>query len=148
MLKIKIPRTGFYLLAAATVLTIVAFVMYFGAFEALSFETDRWVVALTVLAFWSMAFLMINSLFAGDAPFWTSAFYAVTVLALMFSFARMLMACLSPIGIYFTVNMGNMEAYAQGVPRCIAGVACYVVATICVVVSAFFRISKERRADE
>lgn len=145
MLKLKVPRTGFYLLLGATVLSIVAFGLYFGAFDALSYSMDKWVVALTVLAFWSMAFLMINAIFAGDNPAWTGVFYIIAVMTLLVSMARLLMACLSPIGIYFTVNMGDMEAYALGVPRCIAGVACYVVATICISVSAFFCPAKERR---
>ena len=147
MLKLKVPRTGFYLLLSATVLSAVAFGLYFGAFDALSFGDDKWVIALTVFSFWSMAVLMVNSLFAGDEPSWTGVFYVITVMALLVSMARLLMACLSPIGIYFTVNMGNMEAYALGVPRCIAGVACYLVATICVAVSAFFSPTKERRTN-
>ncbi len=143
MLKLNKPRAGFYLLASAFVLVIGGFVLYFGAFDALSYSDDRWVIALTVIAFWSMAFLLVNSVLAGDKPFWTGVFYVIIVFALMFAFARFLSACLSPIGIYFTVTMGDMEAYALGVPRCIAGVICYVLATVCTIVAAFNKPVKE-----
>lgn len=145
MLKMKMPRTGFYLLVASVVLSIVGFSLFFGAFDALSFADDKWVIALNVIAFWCLAFLMVNSIFAGDEPTWTGVFYIIAVVTLLVAMARFLMACLSPIAIYFTVNMGNMEAYAIGVPRCIAGVACYFIAVVCITVSAFFSPTKERR---
>lgn len=145
MLNIKMPRTGFCLLVASVILSIVGFTLYFGAFDALSFSNDKWVIALNVIAFWSLAFLIVNSIFAGDKPAWTGVFYIIAVVTLLVATARFLMACLSPIAIYFTVNMGNMEAYAIGVPRCIAGVACYFVAVVCITVSAFFAPTKEGR---
>jgi hypothetical protein len=148
MINIQKPRAGFYVTAAALVLSIVGFVLYFKAFEALGYNDDRWVIALTVIAFWSMAFLTVNALFAGDSPFWSCVFYVIIVFALLIALAKFLSACLSPIGIYFTVNMGDMAAYAQGVPRCIAGVACYAVAAICIVVASFMKPTRDRGAKE
>ncbi len=137
-LQIKKPFVGFYLLACSLLFTIIGFALYFATFRTFDYQDDRWVIALTIISLYSILFLMINGLLAGDQPFWTGIFHLVITFALVISFANFLIPCLSPIGIYFTVNMGDMETYAIGVPRCLAGVAFYVLAILCNVVSSFF----------
>ncbi len=143
MIKIKAPRAGFYILAAALLLTIVAFIMYAVTFDAFHFVSDKWVVALMIIAIWSICCILINSLFMGNRPMFVDALYIIAIFALVIAAVKFFTPCLSPIGIYFTVhNMGDVEANAIGVPRSIAGIAVYVVAIVCVVVGAFFSTSK------
>jgi len=130
---------GFILTAISFILTIVGFILYFTAINAMEYEADRFVVALTIMALWSLIFLIVNSLFVNDKPFWSSIFYIVITFTLFLGFSFFLSSFLSPIGVYFTVNMGDMEKYALGVPRCLAGVICYVLAIITNVVSSFFK---------
>lgn len=130
---------GFVLTSISFILTIVGFILYFTAINAMEYEADRFVIALTIMALWSLIFLIVNSLFKNDNPFWTSIFYIVITFTLFLGFSFFLSSFLSPIGVYFTVNMGDMEKYALGVPRCLAGVACYVLAIITNVVSSFFK---------
>lgn len=143
MIKIAKLRAGFYILAAALLLSIAAFVVYNLTFDAFHYVTDRWIVALMIIVIWSIVCLLISSLFMGDKPLYIDALYIIAMFALVIAFIKFLTPCLSPIGIYFTVhNMGDVEANAIGVPRSIVGIVIYVLAIICLVVGAFFGRSK------
>lgn len=146
-MKIKKPSLGFWLLTAGLVLSIVAFVLYFMTYDAFGYNQDYWVIAMMVIAFWSLACLIVNGLFAGNKPFFMDVFYAIAVFALVFAMIEFLTPCLSPIGIYFTVhNMGDVEANAIGVPRSIAGVVLFVLAVVCVLIAAFVNLSSKKEA--
>ena len=143
-MTIKKPSLGFGLLAACCVLAIVGFALYFATFNALGYSQDYWVIAMNVIALWSLLCLLANGLFAGNKPFFMDAFYAIAVFALVFATVKFLSPCLSPIGIYFTVhNMGDVEANAIGVPRAIAGVASYLLSIVCIIVASFVNLSKK-----
>ena len=148
MIKLKKPHAGFYLLAVSFVFAVVAFIMYFLTFNAFHYSTDRWVTGLTLIAFWSILFLLISSLISGDDPFYVDIFYVIAAFCLTIATIKFLIPCLSPIGIYFTVhNMGDVEANAIGVPRSIVCVVFFVLSIICLLVSAFFK-STVKEADK
>lgn len=152
MIKLKKPSVGFYLLIAAFVLSIVAFVFYFLTYSALGYSQNRWVIGMMIVCFWSFICLLAHALLGDGKPFWMDIFYIFAVFGLTISTILFLTPCLSPIGIYFTVgNMGDVEANAIGVPRCIAGVVFYILAIICAITAAFFNLTsanKEVQTDE
>ena len=137
--EFKIPFVGFFLMAVALILTFVAFIMSFKVYTIFGYATNRWAVTLSFAALWLTAFLIANSLIAGEKPFVISLFYVAVCMMLTFAAIMFIQPCLAPMGIYFTVgNMGDVEANAAGVPRAIATVALYVVALLHMVVAAFF----------
>ena len=138
-LKLRIPGVGFILLALAFIFTIVGFVLYFQTFDIFHYQQSKITIATTIISLWGMLFLIINALFKGDNPDAFNVFYLINAFALVFAFSYFLIPCLSPIGIYFTVNMGDMETYALGVPRCITGCVFYVLAMILNVCASFFK---------
>ena len=147
--KINKPYVGFYFLAIAFIFTIVAFVYYFLTYKAFGYSQNRWIIALMVIVFWSFNCLLVSSLLSDGRPFWMDIFYVFAVFGLALSTILFLIPCLSPIGIYFTVgNMGDVEANAIGVPRCIKGIIFYVLAIVFVIISAFLGLtaSKETRS--
>ncbi|MCH5350966.1 MAG: hypothetical protein J1F39_03245 [Clostridiales bacterium] len=149
MIKIKQPRAGFILLAVTLVFAIASFIMYSATFDAFHFVGDKWVVALMVIAIWSIVALLVNSLISGDKPLFVDALYIIAMFAIVIALIKFLTPCLSPIGIYFTVhNMGDVEANAIGVPRSIAGIVLFVLTVILLIVSAFFMRSKKEYAEE
>ncbi|MCH5162810.1 MAG: hypothetical protein J1G38_04905 [Clostridiales bacterium] len=137
-IKFKKPSVGFYLLVASTVLAIAAFVMYSLTYDALTYASDKWVIASMVIAFWCLGCLMLTSVISGNGAKITDVFYWLGVMSLTLALFKFITPCLSPIGVYFTVNMGNMEAYSIGVPRGIAGAVLYVLSVLSLIVSAFF----------
>lgn len=146
-IKIKKPGVGFYLLAVSAILCIAAFVMYSLTYDALRYDSDRWVVALMIITFWCIGCLLVTSLISGNASKITDVLYWVAVMALTIATFKFLIPCLSPIGIYFTVhNMGDVEANAIGVPRSIAGIILFVLAIIVLIVSAFFSAAKKDKS--
>ena len=141
-MKIKKPSLGYWLLTASFLLSIVAFVLYFMTYDALGYSQDYWVIAMMVIALWSLICLRFNGLLAGNKPFFMDVFYVLAAFALVFATIKFITPCLSPIAIYFTVhNMGDVEANAIGVPRAIAGAVFYLLAIVCVVVASFNNIS-------
>lgn len=145
-IKIKKPSVGFWLLVGGLVLSVVAFILYFMTYNALGYSQDYWVIAMMVIAFWSLACLLVNGLLAGNRPFFMDVFYTIAVFCLVVATIKFLTPCLSPIGIYFTVqNMGDVEANAIGVPRCIAGVTLYVIAISLVIAASFINLSSNKR---
>lgn len=144
-MKITKPSVGFWLMLVGFVFSIVAFVLYFTAYAAFKYESNLWVIALSVIGLWGLACLLVNGLLAGNKPFFMDIFYIIAVFCLVLAMILFLSDCLSPIGIYFTVhNMGDVEANAAGVPRCIAGVAFYAVASLLVIVSGFIGLMSRK----
>ncbi len=142
-LKVKKPAVGFYLLAAALAVIIAAFIVSVDTFRVFHYDLDKWVVALNVIILWTLVCILANSFFLGDKFLPSVFFYGIALFCTVIALFKLLIPCLSPIGIYFTVhNMGDVEANALGVPRCIAGVALYVVAIVLLTTSAFMRVSK------
>lgn len=145
-MKLKKPSVGFWLTLVCFVFAIVAFVLYFTTFKALNYENNLWVIALSIIALWSMLCLLVNGLLAGNKPFFMDIFYVLAVFSLVLAMILFLSDCLSPIGIYFTVhNMGDVEANAAGVPRCIAGVAFYSVSFLMMIIAGFLKLMSEKK---
>lgn len=146
-LKIKKPGIGFYLLAASMLFTVIGFCYFFSSYSVFGFVYSRTVIALTVLALWSMTVLLASALYNGERPLWLAAFYLITVFGLAVSAVEFIKPGLGNIATYFTVNMGDMETYAVAVPQTITGVVMYVVAAVLAIASSFFRITL-RSAEE
>ena len=146
-MKLKKLGAGFYGLVVSLVCAIVAFIMYFLTFNAFHYSADRWVTALTVIALWAIAFLLINAIVSDDTPFYVDIFYVIAVFTLTLAMIMFLLPCLSPIGIYFTVhNMGDVEANAIGVPRSIVCIVFFAISIIGLLVSAFLKLTgKEKK---
>ena len=147
-MKIKLPSIGLILLSVATIFTIVGFILYFSTFSVFNYQQSKVTIACTIMSLWGMIFLIVNGLFAGEKPVAFNIFYIINCFALAFAFSYFLIPCLSPIGVYFTVNMGDMETYALGVPRCIAGCVFYVLALILNIVASFFKVTKGGQINE
>ena len=147
-MKLNKPSIGFILLSIATIFTVVGFILYFSTFSVFNYQQSKITIACTIIALWSMISLIINSLFANDKPTLFNIFFLINVFALAFAFSYFLIPCLSPIGIYFTVNMGDMETYALGVPRCLAGCAFYVISILLNIVASFFTLTKGGQNNE
>ena len=136
--QFKVPFLGLSILSVSWLCTLVAFIMSFKVYNIFGYATNRWAVFLSFASLWLIAFLIVNSLFAGEKPFWADFLYVAVCVALTFAAILFIQPCLAPMGIYFTVgNMGDVEANAAGVPRAIATVALYVVALIHMLVAAF-----------
>ncbi|MBE7087148.1 MAG: hypothetical protein E7369_02460 [Clostridiales bacterium] len=142
--KVKSLRVGFYLLVLALITAIIGFGSFLITYDIFGFQAEKLGITLTVLSFWFLAFMLFNAFYKGNNPKWTWVIFAVVVLFLVVAMIKFLAPCLSPIGIYFTVNnMGDVEANAKGVPRAIIAIVFYVIAVLCVMVSAFFNTVKE-----
>ena len=141
-MKTRLKSFKLWFLVAAIIMTFVGFMLYFSTFAAFNYSQDRWVIALTIISLWGLVVLAINALVFAK-PFRFEFFYVVIPFALVIAIGKLLIPCLSPIGIYFTVNMGDMETYAIGVPRCIAGVVFYLLGVILTIVASFFSFKKE-----
>lgn len=149
MNKIKIPHAGFALNAVAFATTLAAFILGLVVYNIFGYTVNRWGVFCTVAALWLMGFLLVNSLLAGERPFWTAPLYALVCLLITFSAVLFIQPCLSPIGIYFTVNnMGDVEANAAGVPRAIVTTVLYVVAVLAMIAASFLPAVAEKKEVE
>ena len=142
MLKLKKPSLGFYFLISSLVFTIIGFILYFRTFSIFSYQQSKQVIIYVIIALWGTLYLIINNLFFGEKPYIGNLFYFSNCFSLLLSFTYLLVPCLSQIAVFFTVNMGDMETYALGVPRCIAGCIFFVLAAILNVVSAYFNITR------
>ena len=150
MLKPKVPGFGFGAAALALVCTIVGFVMFFLTYAAGGYAISRWTIMCSVLSMWLLVLLMLNGIFAGEKPVWTAVIYAVIAFLLTYGTIRFIQPCLTQIGIYFTVNMGDVEMNRIVTFRSITSAAFYVAAIIMTIVSAFlpmtFRGGKSKTA--
>lgn len=148
MNKLKLPHVGFILIALAFILTLAAFILTFIVYRIFGYNLNRWLIFLSVAALWLTAFLLVNSLFAGDNPFWTHLLYGAICIALTFSAILFIQPVLAPMGVYFTVAMGDVETNAAGVPRAIVAVALYVAALFLTVAASFFRTTRDKRENK
>ncbi len=142
MLSIKKPAVGFYLAAAALIVFITAFCFSIATFNIFASETDKWVIAMNVLGIWLLVCILANSFFMGEKFTLISLFYGAAMMCAIIALFKLLIPCLSPIGVYFTVNMGDRETQAKIVSKCLPGVALYVVSIVLLIVSSFMKISK------
>lgn len=145
MIKLKKPGIGFYLTAVSLLFAVLAFIMYGVTFSAFHYTADRWVTALLIIALWCEMCLLVNSLLSGNKPFFMDIFYIGGIFALTVCMFKFLVPCLSPMGIYFTVNnMGDVEANALGVPRAIVCLVFFVISVLSLAVSSFFDASAKQ----
>lgn len=134
----RILNPKFILVLLSLIIMIVGFILYFSTFRVFGYSDSKWVIGLTIIALWLEIIVLANQAFA-NKPFYVSFIYILIPFMVMIIIGQYLIPCLSPIGIYFTVNMGDMETYALGVPRCIAGVALYLVSAIALIGASFFK---------
>lgn len=143
--KLKKPGIGFYLTVGSLLFAVLAFIMYVVTFSAFHYTTDRWVTALLIIALWCEICLVVNAVLSGDKPFCMDIFYIGGIFALTVCAIKFLIPCLSPIGIYFTVNnMGDVEANALGVPRAIVCLIFFVISIVTLAVASFFNASAKQ----
>lgn len=142
--KIKKCRAGVYLLLLAVVAAAIGFASFLTAYDIFGYKTERWGISMTAMGLWLSAFMVFNAFYGGNKPKWTWALYVFVTFFFTLSMIRFLTPCLSPIGIYFTVNnMGDVKANALGVPKAIIGAVFYLVAIISVIASSFFKTVKD-----
>lgn len=148
-IELRKPGVGFILLACSLVFTIVGFILYQSTFNVFSYQPSKQVIIYTIITIWGLLYLLINGLISGNKPYIGNIFYLINCFSLLLAFSYLLIPCLSQIAVFFTVNMGDMETYALGVPRCIAGCVFFALAMIFNVISSFFNITKkEVKANE
>ncbi len=135
--KLKKPGVGFILLSLSLVFIIVAFILFLKTYAIFEYDTNRWAITASILAIWFLVFILVNSLFKGDNPFWIVLIYGIITFLLTFAVVKFISPCFAPIGIYFTVIMGNVEQILAGVPRALAGAACYLVSILLILVASF-----------
>lgn len=148
-IRLKVPSVGFYFLALALIVAVAAFVTSFKVYGIFGYHTNRWVVFTSFAAIWLLAFFIVNTLFAGEKPFWTMPLFAAVCALLVFAAVLFIQPCLSPIGVYFTVhNMGDVEVNALGVPRAIVTTVLYVVALVLTLIASFCPLTVKEKGGE
>ncbi len=135
--RIKRMHVGFYLMVIAFACTIAAMITYTQTYNVFGYKFNRWVFLMTFLAMWCMLFMLVNTFIVGDKPKWVSYLYIVISFTLVLSVVQFINPCLSPIGIYFTVNMGNMDVNKIGVPKAILTAIFYMIAIFCNLIASF-----------
>ena len=142
--KFSSLRAGFYLFIVAIIALAIGFASFLQAYEVFGYQTERWGISLTALSLWLMAFMIFNAFYGGNNPKWTWVIYAVITLFLIIAMIEFLTPCLSPMGIYFTVNnMGDVEANAIGVPKAIVGIVFYIISVLSIAVASFMKTVKD-----
>lgn len=141
------PGAGTILLLASLVLLCVGFGFYFACFDALGYQQDRFVIAFSIIAMWIILALIVTDYIDAERPIYVTAVGLFYCFLVLFAFSRVLIPCLSPIGILFTVNMGDKEAFALGVPRCFASCGCYALSALTFLLSYFFRGFQRKEAN-
>ncbi len=136
--SIPIPGVGSILQLLSLILLVVGFIFYFACWSAFGYGQDRFVIAFTILAIWVSILMLATDFFDAKRPIWVASIGLVYCFFVLFSFGRILAPCISPIGILFTVNMGDMETYAIGVPRCFVSIGGYLLSALFFVASSFF----------
>ena len=137
----RIPFVGFYLYIVAFVILLVAYILALTTFSAYSLSPDRFVVIFPLFAMWIIIVQVVMSFIDEDKPFWLNTIDLLFCFLVLFAFGRLLIPFLTPIGIYFTVNMGDLETYAIVVPRCIAGCVLFAVSCIVFITGSFFKVA-------
>lgn len=135
--NLKSLHVGFFFTLLSLILSIVALVLFVITYNIFGYNLNRWVFLMTFMSIWLMGFVTVNTIFNGEQPFWVSYLYVIVTTLLVFSLVQFINPCLSPIGVYFTVNMGDVETNALGVPRAIATAVFYVLAIIFNLIASF-----------
>lgn len=146
-INLKRPSAGFYMLAVALLFTVVGFILFFASYNIFGYTYSRTVIALTVLAIWSIAVILFSTLYSGEKPLWIAAFYLLTVFALAVSAVEFINPGIGNIATYFTVNMGDMETAAKAIPVMLSGVALYLLATIIALVACFLPAASKKNKE-
>lgn len=137
-MKSKVNVFATILIVLSLVGSIYAFIMHNLTFDAFNYNVDYWVIALTIIAVWSIIMLLVQRIWFKDTVLLFDIFYLIAAFSLFLGALLFLKPCLSPIGIYFTVNnMGDVEANALGVPRCISTMIGYGASLLCLIVASF-----------
>ena len=138
----RIPFVGFYLYVLSLVLLIVGYVISMSAFQAFSLDVDRFVLIFPIFAMWIIIVQVVMSFVDVNKPLWMGAADLLFCFLVLFAFGRVLIPFLTPIGIYFTVNMGDVATYAIAIPRCITGCVFLIASCIFFIAGNFFKIVK------
>lgn len=142
-LKLKTPSVGLYLTLTSIVLAIAGLIMFFETYNVYKYSINRWALAYTIIAIWLMATSIVNTLIRGNKPIWFGALNVVAVILLTLAATKFFSPCVSPMAIYFTVNMGDVQTQALGVPRSLWAMGLYLVSIIIFVVSSFFSLARK-----
>ena len=138
----RIPFVGFYLYVVSFIVLLVAFIISLSTFKAFNQTPDRFVVIFPIFAMWIILIEIAMSFVDKHKPVWFNAIDLLFCFFVLFAFGKLLIPFLTPIGIYYTVNMGDLETYAIVVPRCITGCVLFVVSALLFVAGSFFKIVK------
>lgn len=149
-ITLKKPGAGFYLCAVALALSLAALVLFIRVYGIFGYTFNRWVFFMNFAACWLLAFYAVNTVLAGDSPFWASYLLVAVPFLLLLAGLAFIQPCLSPIGIYFTVhNMGDVATMEAGVPPSIAAAALYVLASVLSAAAGFFSpVGREKKGNK
>lgn len=139
----KFSISAVIFLSISLICTIVGFIYYGLTFSVFKFNTDRGLVTCSILAIWLLVVLIATGILDKNQPWYLSFIYVLMPFLLLYSMFQLVSPCITPIGIYFTVSMGDIETNSIGVPRCITGVIFYLVGTISFLVASFFSLRKK-----
>ena len=142
-MKIKrIPFIGFYFYAASFIVLLIAFIFALSAFNGFNLSPDRFVVVFPLFAMWIILIEVVMAFVDKNKPAWFHAIDILFCFFVLFAFGKLLIPFLTPIGILYTVNMGDVEIYKIVVPRCLAGCVLFVISTVFFIAGSFFKIVK------
>lgn len=147
-LKFKMPSLGLYFYVAALAILIAAYVIAIQTFNAFSLAVDRFVLIFPIFAMYIIVLQIVMSYLDDDKPIWFGAIDLLFCFFVLFSFGKLLSPFLTIIGIYFTVNMGDISTYAIVVPKCITGCILFAVSGIVFVTGSFFNIFKKNKEEK
>jgi hypothetical protein len=138
-------NVGFFLAVFALIFTVLAGVLFYRTYTVFGYVLNRWVFTLTLLSAWGLLMSLVNAVAVGERPYWFTFIHVFISFFLMMALILFIKPCLSPIGIYFTVNMGDVETNAVGVPLSLEAAGAYALAFFCNLLVAFFGTTKPRK---
>lgn len=144
--KLPIPFVGFGLYFVSFVLLLVAYIIAILAFTGFNLPVDRFVLIFPIFGMVIILAQLVVSMLDENKPLWFDGINVLFCFLVLFSFARLLIPFLTPIGIYFTVNMGDVETYAIVVPRCITGCILFAVSCLFFIAANFFKVTYKKEA--
>lgn len=137
-LSLRRPFVGSFFLLAAFILVIVGYSFYKTSFGIFGYAYDNFVLSGLVICLFILGYLLVSEAIDPNRPVWVGVLYPIFCFVSLFTFARIVSPCTSPIGIHFMgLNMGDVETYAKAVPPCIVSCACFIIATILVIIASF-----------
>ena len=151
MKKFRIPFVGFAFYLVSFVVLLVGYILSISSFVTFSISVDRFVIILPIFAMIIIVLQLIMSLVDANKPAWFNLLNLAFVILIVFTFAKVIIPFLTPIGIYFSgVNMGDVATYQKVVPMSIASCIILVVSALIFIVGSFFPtvliIRKEEKA--